>query len=82
MIYSGDELVLLGRAYMAATGTSATKLGTLAAGHNRLFDRLFAGYDCRTQAAERASDWFDRNWPEDLPWPDGVWRRREWGIAA
>lgn len=81
MIYTADELVVLSRAYMAATGTSRTKLGQVAAGHNRLIDRLIDGYDCRTQAAERASNWFDANWPEWVPWPASV-RRRHQPIAA
>ena len=70
--YTVDELLELATLYMDATGTSRTKLSTLAAGHNRLFERLLAGFDCRTQAAERASDWFDANWPADLQWPDAV----------
>lgn len=82
MIYSADELLVLGRAYMHATGWSYTKLGQEAAGHNRLFDRLENGYDCRTQAAERASEFFDINWPKDLPWPKTVRRRRERRAAA
>lgn len=70
--YTVPELLALGQTYMRATGTSRTKLSIMAAGHNRLFERLIAGFDCRTQAAERASDWFDRHWPEDLPWPAAV----------
>lgn len=75
--YTVPELLVLGRSYMDATGTSRTKLSILAAGHNRLFERLIAGYDCRTQAAERASDWFDRHWPDDLPWPAAVEPRHQ-----
>ena len=70
--YTVDELLDLARVYMTATGTSRTKLSILAAGHNRLFERLSNGFDCRTQAAERASDWFDENWPDDLKWPAAV----------
>jgi hypothetical protein len=76
--YSVAELTTLGVAYMRATGTSRTKLSILAAGHNRLFERLLEGFDCRTQAAEKASDWFDANWPQNVPWPQGIERR---GIA-
>lgn len=77
MIYTADELVTLAQTYMAGTGASLTSLGTVAAGNNRLFERLIAGYDCRTQAAERASDWFDRYWPADVVWPRAVRRRRQ-----
>jgi hypothetical protein len=61
---------------MNATGTSRTRLSILSAGHNRLFERLLEGFDCRTQAAERASDWFDQNWPKEVPWPKDVAKRR------
>lgn len=74
--YTVAELTELGRIYMAATGTSCTRLSILAAGHNRLFERLFEGFDCRTQAAVKASDWFDANWPKGVPWPREVSRRR------
>ena len=74
--YTVDELLSLGQTYMRKTGTSRTKLSIVAAGHNRLFERLLNGYDCRTQAAERASDWFDANWPADVQWPADVERRQ------
>jgi hypothetical protein len=74
--YTVAELVDLGVAYMRATGISRTRLSILTAGHNRLFERLLEGFDCRTQAAEKASDWFDQNWPSGVPWPKTVARRR------
>ena len=80
--YTVAELLTLGVFYMRAKGVSQTKLSTVAAGHNRLFERLAAGYDCRTQAAMRASDWFDANWPVDLAWPKGISRRTRVAKAA
>lgn len=73
-MYTVAELVLLARAYIAATGTSASTLGQKAANNDRVFNRLFEGYDCRAETAERASAWFnehDGNW-----WPIQVQRRR------
>lgn len=75
MIYSAEELTLLSRVYIRATGIPITRLSLLCCGHNRLFTRLGQGYDCRTQAAEQASDWFDRYWPHEVPWPENVRRR-------
>ena len=70
MIYSTAELATLSRAYMVATGTAASRLGRVAAGHNRLIERLLAGgYDPRATSLERASAWFDENWPDSIPWP-------------
>jgi hypothetical protein len=75
VIYDANELCELASAYMQATRMNADKLGTLAAGHNLLFYRLMRGADCRTQAAEKASDWFDKHWPKDVPWPHRVPKR-------
>lgn len=62
---------------MAQTGMTASRLSIIAADHNRLFERLLEGYECRTDIAERASLWFDGNWPEEIPWPKTV-RRQGW----
>ena len=66
-MYTVAELVLLARAYLAWSGITASRLGVLAAGNDRLFNRLFEGFDCRADACERASAWFNRHagdwWP-------------------
>jgi hypothetical protein len=74
-VYTVAELCELACAYVAGTGVSLSRLSILAARHNRLFERLLKGYDCRADMCERASDWFDHNWPDDVPWPKGVKRR-------
>ena len=71
-MYTVSELCELARHYMAHTGMTASRLSILAAQHNRLFERLLEGYDCRATFAERASRWFDNHWPDDLPWPKTV----------
>lgn len=79
-MYTVAELVLLARAYLAATGMAQSTLGKLAAGNDRLFIRLFEGFDCRADNAERASAWFNANagdW-----WPKEVERRHVGPIAA
>lgn len=75
MMYTVAQLTALARAYMAGTGCSVSWLSVQAAKHNRLFERLLEGYDCRAEMCERASNWFDANWPSDVPWPKGVPRR-------
>lgn len=75
MMYTVSELLDLARTYMAATGTTASRLSKLAANNNRLFERLSEGYDCHADMCERASGWFDKNWPGDLEWPKSVKRR-------
>jgi hypothetical protein len=77
-MYSRRELVILARAYLAASGIAASTLGITAAGNDRLFIRLFKGLDCKASTAERASLWFEANWPPQgiLEWPAEVRRLR------
>ncbi len=81
-MYSTAELVLLARWYLWHTGIPISRLGIMAARNDKLFIRLFQGLDCTARSAERASDWFDDNWPEDLPWPRQVRRRIKPAAAA
>ena len=76
-MYTTSELCILATAFMHRTGWSAWRLSCEAANHNRLFERLFEGYDCTAGICERVSDWFDANWPSDEPWPQGVVRRHK-----
>ena len=76
MMYTASELVELATTYMAATKCTSSRLSKLAANNNRLFERLTEGFDCHSDMCERASNWFDKNWPDDLQWPSSVTRRR------
>lgn len=76
-MYTTSELCILATAYMRATGWSAWRLSCEAANHNRLFERLFEGYDCTAGICERVSDWFDSHWPDGTSWPESVERRRK-----
>ncbi|MBO0736554.1 MAG: hypothetical protein J2P48_08300, partial [Alphaproteobacteria bacterium] len=85
MTYDYNELIILTRAFMRATGMSGTKLGILSAGNNRFVDRILRGNDCQTRNAERLSDYLDAHWPAGVDWPDGVRprkRRRKTAMAA
>ena len=73
-IYSVAELCTLASRYINYTGVRASRLSIQAAHHNRLFEKLLSGYDCRMEFGERASRWFDANWPEDVPWPENIKR--------
>lgn len=75
MMYTASELVELATTYMAATGWTASRLSKQAANNNRLFERLAEGFDCHSDMCERASNWFDENWPAALEWPTSVTRR-------
>jgi hypothetical protein len=80
-MYSGTELIILTRHYLAATGIAAATLSRRVTGHTKLFGRLLDGYDCTMRTAEAASIWFDLYWPFDLPWPRDI-RPRGSALAA
>jgi len=73
-MYSRLELRILAEAYMAATHTSAAALGARVADNNKFIKGLLAGRDITATNAERASLWFQTNWPGGVPWPSEVYR--------
>jgi hypothetical protein len=70
--FTAIHLKALAEAYCAATGDSLHALGTRSMSQPKLFKRLVEGRGCTLGTAERASVWFMENWPDDVPWPDGV----------
>jgi hypothetical protein len=69
------DLIVLADAYIAITGIRTSRLGRMAAGNDRVFFRLAEGKGCTAKTLERAADWFEANWPPDVPWPASVPRR-------
>lgn len=76
--YTAPALVVLTEAYTAATKIPPTRLGLIVANNSKLFTSLLAGKDVTTATAERATEFFDLNWPPTLPWPAEVTRRPQW----
>jgi hypothetical protein len=74
-MYSRAELIILAKAYIDLTGIAVSTLSTRACGNDKTFSRLFEGLDCTARTVERASNWFDVNWPTG-PWPAEVIPRR------
>lgn len=72
-MYTRDELILLARLYVAAKGITVAALSREVMGppNSKFFAGLFAGGDCLVSSVEKASRWFNRNWPADVSWPLG-----------
>jgi hypothetical protein len=75
------ELLILARAYSETTGLSLATVGERACasmtagkrgGNSKIFTRLALGHGCISTSIDRASRWFDENWPDDTPWPAEV----------
>ncbi len=75
-MYRAAELKRLARAYIASTGTPANTISVLICGpsNNRMVGGLLDGRDIRVSNAEALSDFFDREWPVTLPWPEDIAR--------
>ena len=73
-IYSPEELARLATAFCNHTGFALSTLSDRVVGNDKTFIHLVKGRDCRASAAERATEFFNSNWPIVLPWPDGVRR--------
>lgn len=70
MIYSENELMTLARAYCAATKTTFHTLGIRVVNNHKFFRNLEAGKGAHSRSVGLATEWFQKNWPDDLPWPD------------
>lgn len=75
-MYSTAQIITLAKAYLIGTEMAVSTLGVHVAGNDKLFSRLFEGFDCLASSIEAASDWFDLNWPRSLEWPREVPRRQ------
>ena len=75
-MYRIAELKCLAETYLKATGLTADTLSTRIASrrNNRLIGRLLDGHGISARSIERASDFFDKTWPENTAWPDGIIR--------
>lgn len=71
---SADVLLSLASTLSAHVGRAEATISFKAVGHGRLFARLRNGDGCTMRTAQRALDWFDENWPDDLAWPADVQR--------
>jgi hypothetical protein len=69
---SAEDILKLARAYAGASGLALTTVGRRACGNDKIFLRLEQGHGCNINSVSAAFLWFSRNWPVDLPWPDGI----------
>jgi hypothetical protein len=74
--HSINDVRVLARTYLEATGIGASTLSRKITGapnnhegSQKLVPRLLAGKSCRAESLELASNWFQENWPSDVPWP-------------
>jgi hypothetical protein len=70
-VYRLAELKRLAEVFMAATGMSANLLSNRISGgsNNRMIGRLLDDKGIGIPSMEAAADWFNENWPNEVPWP-------------
>lgn len=78
-----EKLMRLARSYAEATGAKSRQEGggialsgisTKIFNDGKTLDRIAAGRDIVTGSYERAVQWFSNNWPDEVEWPEGVYR--------
>lgn len=67
-----DQLLKLSGTLAVHLDRSEATISNWVVGHARLFSRLRADLGCNTDTAEKALNWFDKNWPADLAWPADI----------
>ncbi len=77
-----QDLINLAQRYAQATGTSLSRVGTLATQDHKFFRRLESS-SCSLKRANVAVRWFSDNWPANAAWPAGLRRPTPtWEIEA
>ena len=69
-----QHLITLIEEYAEATGISPSRVGQLLFSSGAKYQQLVDGADITVGRLESAIRWFDANWPEGQPWPEGLQR--------
>jgi len=69
-----DQLLAVAVKYCEAVRLSRGRVSTLVFGDGMRLDGIASGKDLNTRSYEKAMLWFSSNWPDALPWPDGIER--------
>jgi hypothetical protein len=79
-MFRRTELKRLAETYIAGTGISAHALSVQIIGrsNNVIIGRLLNGHEVSGRNLEVLSDFFARQWPQDVAWPEGIARN---GVA-
>ena len=65
-------LVELAEVYAAHRGLKLSTVSTYVASDGKFFGALKKEAGCTLARAERVVTWFDKNWPDDLAWPQHI----------
>jgi hypothetical protein len=81
-----NNLRVCAKAYADSKKLQLTTLGRIVAADSPFFTRLSSNSSFTIRKYDEVMRWFSANWPDDLPWPEGVGRPRsgssETGAAA
>jgi hypothetical protein len=71
-----SHLLIVARAFQAATGLDQSTVSWRALGDVRKLAALEEGKDIQVTRFERGMLWLSENWPDAVAWPNGVPRPR------
>ena len=72
-MFSPDDILRLAQAYSEATGLSLARISRrIVANNDKVFSRLTSGLGISTRTAVIVGEYFQSNWPQNVPWPPEV----------
>jgi hypothetical protein len=69
-----EHLISLIEIYAKAKGLSPSRVGHVLFSSGTKYRELTEGKDITLARFEAAIKFFDANWPDDVPWPEGLQR--------
>lgn len=72
MLHSENELVALAQTYCSSQKITYYALGVRVVNNHKFFKNLEAGRGAHSGSLRQATEWFQDNWPEGVPWPENV----------
>ncbi|KAA3510122.1 hypothetical protein DXM21_20040 [Agrobacterium rosae] len=67
-----DQLILVFETYCRATDRSESRISTQVLSGGKRLQQIRDGGDIGTVGFEKAMQWLSNQWPDDLPWPEGI----------
>ncbi len=71
-MWTADQLLKVAEAYGASQDRGLATVGRRACGNDKIFQTLKRRKGCNILTAAIAQNWFVANWPDGVPWPEGV----------
>lgn len=73
-MHGTEHLLILARAYSVHIGKPLSTVSSRIFDDGKKLDAIVAGGDLYSGRLNKAIQWLSDNWPDDLQWPESVFR--------